>query len=1342
MIAPLPLTALPDRVMVLVVLSFAVVALIVFLVAPIFFVNSLQTPFIGAFVGHTLMVEPARLTRPGGWELSGYALSIGHQVQAINGQKITRIDQFRQSLSAFQPGERVVLTISSPTGSLEDYSVILSKLPVIDQISYFVVPYLIGLLYFTFGLYILAIRRYDQTGQAVALFSTATALTLALVFDLHTSNRLTVLWTISLALISSALFNLSFLFPESRSPSRRTTYLRWSSFLLGGAAALYAIPTIYNLARPTEYIKAWRIEYGLLGLSALVFLVQVFLRRRSGSTPVIREQARLIFWGALVAILPLSIRAIASFLSPSIYSSPWLLLPLIVFPLITGYALLRYRQVNTDFLFSQSLVYAMMSVLAISGYALIVGGLTQIFGEAIRPNNPIIVGILVFIFALVFTPVKTYFQQRIDAFFYRSRARYRELRQSFSHELTQAQELDDMTDLLRKYVGEILFPDPFHLYMFDPQIGQYLAQPDDTGKSASDIRFSEESPLVNALEKRGSPLFLAEMDDLPEAARGDQARVSLHGAQLYLPLLGRNRLIGWMALGSRRAGEAYDDHDLEYLKSLADQAALAVERAQVVVDLERRVREMNVLTRVAQGVSFTVVFDDILELIYAQTYQVLPTKDFRITLLDQDTDTLVHAFYLINDERLKEKENKPVMIGQGLEAEVVKSQRALVTDDYERECRGRGFLPDIQGVYAWLGVPMNAGAVTIGALSLGSRDPSVLYTSEQLNLFQAIADQASGAIVKARLLEETERRAHQLAKLNEIGTGLTSNLDVKLLMNQILVSAVEIINCQAGSLFLVDAQTGEIVFEVVLGPVAAELTGKRLPSGTGLVGQAIQSGKPLIANDAKRHKEWFEKTDLQTGFDTQDLLVVPMRVQDRVIGAVEVINKQTGAPFTVSDQELLMAFTSQATVAIENARLYTMTDQELAARVEELSVMQRIDRELNASLEIERAMRITLDWALRQSGSEAGFIANVEPEGLKIMASQGYGEEITPFHSPQDGNFIFLSDTYPGIAQAIREGQPQRLLTAEYRGEVEPGLLPGLLMQIAIPIRRETETIGLLVLESAKTEAFPEDLLNFLSRLSDHAAIAIANAQLYGEVREANLAKSQFVSFVAHELKNPMASIKGYTELVASGMAGPITEMQTGFLSTVRSNVDRMNTIVTDLNDLTKIQVGALRLEFRALNLGEIIDEVIRSLTRQIEEKELPWNLDIPEDLPPVWADPSRLTQVLTNLISNAIKYTPHGSGFSINVERWREGGRKQKGIEFAHVAVQDKGIGISDEDQKKIFQQYFRTDTAKDMASGTGLGLNITKSLVEMQGGKIWFESQLGQGSTFHFTIPLAETT
>lgn len=1315
-----------------------IAALVVFVAAPVLFFDAVKTPFIGAFVEHTLMISGSRPITSGASSDALHLLS-GYQVQAVDGQQVGSVAEMRGVLNQHQPGQLIYLDIAHPQEGSRSVSVELSRLSVLDQLGYFVAPYLTGLIYLLSALYVFVIRRNDPAGRAFSIFSGATAISLATLFDLYTTNNLTLLWAGALALAGGGLVNLALLFPESVRNVARNPLLGWSGYLLSLILATASFITIYNFNAPAAYVWVWRVTYLYLAAGVVLFLGLSIERWRHASSPVVREQARLIFWGGIAAFLPPGVWLLITLLWPAVILTPVLLISLAIFPIFVGYAIIRYRLLRTDFLISRTVMYGLLAALAMAGYGLLVSGLTLVFGDWFKPTNPLVIGAIVFALALAMNPIRNRLQEMIDRYFFRGQIVFRELQQALSRELTQVMELSEMVRLLRRYVEQAFSPQFLHIFVYDPLSGHYVATQDMNDRMTTDVRFPASSPLVRMLSSQRESLFLADINALPDALQPEQARIMLLSASLFIPLLGRSQLIGWVALGNRRSGEPYTNRDLAFLESLSDQAALAVERAQVVEDLERRVREMNVLTRVAQGVSFTVAFDDILEMISAQTNQVLPARDLKVTLIDPETGVMSNAFYLENDERLTDLEHRPLHMGQGLEAEVISAQRAIVTDDYERECRSRGLLPTTQGLYAWMGVPLNAGALTIGALSVASRDPVDTYTEEQRNLLQAIADQASGAIVKARSLDESESRARQLAKLNEIGVGLTSTLDIKPLLEQILESAVDILSCEAGTLFLMDNQTDELIFEVVHGPVAEALVGQRLAPGTGLAGQAVTTGRPVIANDAKRRMEWSETSDENTGFNTQDLLVVPMRIQDRVIGVIEVINKTNGAPFTSADQELLLAFTSQATIAIENARLYTMTDQALAARVEELSVMQRIDRELNASLDIERAMRITLDWAMRQSHAEAGLVGAVLADRLRVMVAQGYQRELDLFPLEEDGVHHSLPLNLPALQAAIETGQPNCTQVGAGNG-TGAGILQQGRLQTVIPIRRETTTMGVMVLESTHSEDLPEDMLSFLMRLSDHAAIAIANAELYEEVKEANLAKSRFVSFVAHELKNPMASIKGYTELVAQGMAGPVNEMQSSFLGTVRSNVDRMNTIVTDLSDLTKIQVGNMRLEYKAVRVTDALNEVMRSIERQVEEKKQQSTVSLPDNLPIVWADPVRLSQILTNLVSNAHKYTPEEGSFDVGAEVYIPQEGAMAGAKFVHLWVKDQGIGISEEDQKKIFTQYFRTDNAKEMASGTGLGLSITRSLIEMMGGRIWFDSVINQGTTFHFTLPVAE--
>ncbi len=262
-----------------------------------------------------------------------------------------------------------------------------------------------------------------------------------------------------------------------------------------------------------------------------------------------------------------------------------------------------------------------------------------------------------------------------------------------------------------------------------------------------------------------------------------------------------------------------------------------------------------------------------------------------------------------------------------------------------------------------------------------------------------------------------------------------------------------------------------------------------------------------------------------------------------------------------------------------------------------------------------------------------------------------------------------------------------------------------------------------------------KELLEERQKLQDALReLAVARDQAIS----ANQTKSEFVSVVSHELKIPMTSIKGYGDLMLSGMTGELNPQQREFLITVRNNVQRMTTLVNDLADISRIETGNLRLERAAVDLRHVIDEVITATQNQITTKEQELNTDIPANLPEIWCDRNRLNQILTNLISNAHKYTPAGGQIEISASL-TQSRLNGKNHDMIQVAVRDNGYGISPQEQKKLFQKFFRSDDLRAReAPGTGLGLNITRNLIELQDGKIWFESQLNAGTTFFFTLPV----
>ncbi len=1231
-------------------------------------------------------------------------------------------------------------------------------------LSLFWIPYAVGLIYLITSLYIFFLRRLNNPARIFALLASAAALCCAGYFDHLTSKTISALWISALAIIGGSLIHFTVIFPERAPWMRKKPYVIWVVYL---PSLILAGATIFPFNSAQRIItdqltNVSGLVVATIGLS--IFLVAMLWRSWKSASLVQRDQSRLILFGALVsfglaaAIGILGNQGFRAALPPASF------LPLALFPLTTAQVLLRHQTQKTDELLSKSAVFAVVSFIAATAYFLLLSGLSMIVGSRIPANQPFLIIIMVLFLTVTFNPLRNWVQKRVDTAFKRNQNEYQDQIQAFTNELTRQQDINSILITLRNYIEQSFNPIPFHIFVYDSLSHQYAAVPNTNGQPTTDLFFTETSQIVSELSMRMEPLYNQHFKSLPETIRVEQSRLLLLGATLFIQLPGQKHMVGWLALGPRLTGVPYSQQDIRIFELLCDQAALAIERSQVVENLEQRVREMDVLTRVAQGVNITPDFDDILELIYAQTNVIIPTGDFRITLANPTTEGAYHAFYLQDDERISEQENIQIPPKQGLELVVIQTQRSLVTDDFERECRSRGVVPDQSEIFSWMGVPLNAGAQTIGAISLGSRNASIVFSEQQGSLFQAIADQAAGAIVKSRLLAESQKHALQLATLNEISRSLTSTLEIKPLLSQILNNACSILNCEAGSLFLVEDNTSELIFEVTAGPVADDLVGKRLAPGTGVVGKVAETGLPLIVNNVKETSSWFERPDVVTGFYTRDLIAVPLMVKESTIGVIELINKLDGSPFNQDDEELLSTLSSQAAIAIENARLYTQTDEALNARLEEMSVMQRIDRELNTSLDADRTMRIALDWSMNQSHAEAGLIGFLEENEkehrklLRVSASKGIYERsessnarISAQESSPDQEWVDLEL----IQEAIQDGQPHRMninTVETVDGSLETKvpekqngrgiLLENVKSQAVIPIRRKTDVIGLLLLESNNPDSFSDETITFLTRLSDHAAIAISNSLLYADLQSANIAKSEFVSLVSHELKTPMTSIRGYTDLLAQGTVGSVNEIQANFLNTIRSNVNRMANLVSDLADVSRIEAGRLHLEFQAIYVRNVLDEVIHSVQAQIDEKEHTLDMVIPAELPKVWGDLNRLIQIMNNLISNAIKYTPPNGQISIQSELTNNYWDPDGAPEVVHISVTDNGLGISEEDQEKLFQKFFRSadQNIRDLP-GTGLGLNITRHLVEMQGGRIWFETELGHGSIFHFTIPVAMT-
>ena len=573
-------------------------------------------------------------------------------------------------------------------------------------------------------------------------------------------------------------------------------------------------------------------------------------------------------------------------------------------------------------------------------------------------------------------------------------------------------------------------------------------------------------------------------------------------------------------------------------------------------------------------------------------------------------------------------------------------------------------------------------------------------------------------MTKTKPLGASAEEHARLAALYQVSQALGASLNLDETLRIVMDSAIRLTRAERGFLMLFD-EAGALVFRLARDAHGEMVTAEQFEISRTVVQEVARTGTPVVTTDARQDPR-FSMHDSVVQYSLRSILAVPLKVRGQMIGVLYVDNKARNALFNQSELELLSAFAGQAAAAIENARLYTHTDQALTARLAELQTMQTIDRQLNAELDLGRVLDVTLDWALRRTLAGLGWIGLVDEAlgGVRVAAGRGMETgQLLPANHPLLRGLLSTGGLPPQDGQSGASGEPQHFAAVDR----QPGA-------IVAPVLRDRRVVAVIVVQRA-APGFDGQAFEYMARLADHAAIAIENARLYAALKEANEAKSEFVRTVSHELKIPMTSIKGYTDLLK--LVGPLNPQQEQFVATIHNNIERMALLVSDLSDISRIETGQLKVDLRRLDLRALLPEALGSLRGEIVGKQQTLILQLPPDLPNVGCDESRLVQIISNLVSNAHKYSPAGA--AITLAATAEPGR-------VRVSVTDQGYGISRADQARLFTQFFRSeDPAIREQTGWGLGLHITRRLIEIMGGEISVQSEAGRGSTFSFTVPVA---
>ena len=747
------------------VLLSLLIAVAVYVAAPVLaYTWATRVPFPGVMLEQTFNVNDSRGAT---WGPSPARLDVQDHVQSIDGRAIDSRAALDEALVAAGVDGVVQVTFvrRTPQGAPETRTISLRLIPfpLVDLLRLFWLPYLIGLVYLGVGALVFRLGGRQRAGLTFTFFSACVAVALGVFFDMSSTHRLAGLWPVSLALSGAAAIHLALVFPQEARFVARQPVLRWLSYLPAAGLIAYALIALFDLGRPWAYVTSWRFLYLFLLVGLLTFYALLIYRRLVSASPVVRQQSRIILFGSALAFAPFGVWVVLALLGVVAPFDPLIYFPtLVIFPMSIAYALLRYHLLDIDLILNRSLVYLLLTLLVVGGYFVVVGAIGLVAqGTQSLAANPGLLAAFVVAVAVLLDPLRKRVQRAVDRLFFPGRIEVRGVLQAYSHDLTGAPDLASIVALLSDVVGRALNPDPLRVYLHDARTRAYQLHAPGVERSRLPglvARCPQDAPLARWLSGQRQPWYVQPDRPLPGEIESDGARLEAVGATLFVPLHGRDRLNGWAALGSKTSGQPYTTDEMSFLGALADQTALALERALTYTDLERRVTELNVLRQISQAVNFTVDPDDpddsILELIYAQTSKVLDTSNFYIALADPNRNTMRFAFYVENGDRLRPDDEWPMDVG--LSGKIVRGGQPIVTADYVQECLDRGVTPGGKPGRAWMGVPLNAGDRVLGVMNVSSFEPDVTYSDEQLQIFSAIADQAAGVLDKIRLYKTTE----------------------------------------------------------------------------------------------------------------------------------------------------------------------------------------------------------------------------------------------------------------------------------------------------------------------------------------------------------------------------------------------------------------------------------------------------------------------------------------------------------------------------------------------------------------------------------------------------------